>query len=133
MGSDKTNEEAIITELTSKLDEAQADMENIQNAIAEKGADITDETPTSEYAEYIEQITGTTDEELSETSTNPVQNKVVTAALNNIDHSKLIGCDKENLHPMKSITGLKGALDKKMDDVPALSNSEIEEIINSFV
>ena len=150
--------EDIIAELNKKLDEANADFENIRNAIAEKGIDIDETTPTSLYAAKIGEITGgITDTELSETSTNPVQNKVITAKLkekqdkltsgngvsisdnvisaneSEIDHSKLKNLDAENQHPIKSIKGLTTELNEKLEEIPTLSNLDIENIINSFV
>lgn len=123
----------IIAELNRKLNEANADFENIRYAIQSKGIAITDETPTSEYANLIGQITGgVTDAELSETSTNPVQNKVITEALNNIDHSKLTNRDADDQHPIKAITGLATKLDSKVEEIPAMSNLDIERIISSF-
>lgn len=123
----------IIADLNRRLDEANADFENIRNAIASKGIPITDETPTSEYAVLIGQITGgITDTELSDKSTNPVQNKVITAALNNFDHNKLVNRDGTDQHPIKAITGLEGKLEDKIEEIPALSNIDIERIINSF-
>lgn len=126
--------EDIITELNRKLDEANADFENIRNAIAEKGIDIDASTPTSQYAEKIGEITGgVTDTALSETSTNPVQNKVITSALKNLDHSKLKNLDVIDQHPIKAIKGLTAELNEKIEEIPTLSNREIENIINSFV
>lgn len=123
----------IIADLNRRLDEANADFENIRNAIASKGIPITEETPTSEYADLIGQITGgITDTELSDRSTNPVQNKVITAALNNFDHNKLVNRDGTDQHPIKAITGLEGKLDDKIEEIPAMSNLDIERIINSF-
>lgn len=124
---------AIIAELNRKLNEANADFENIRIAIAEKGIDIDASTPTSQYAAKIGQITGgVTDTELSEKSTNPVQNKVLTAAFANIDHSKLKNTDAADLHPIKSIKGLSAELGDKLETVPAMSNTDIERILNSF-
>lgn len=126
--------EDIITELNRKLDEANADFENIRNAIAEKGISIDETTPTSLYAEKIGEITGgVTDTALSETSTNPVQNKVITSALKNLDHSKLKNLDVIDQHPIKAIKGLTTELNEKIEEIPTLSNREIENIINSFV
>lgn len=126
--------ENVIAELNRKLNEANADFENIRNAIAEKGINIDETTPTSLYAAKIGEITGgVTDTALSETSTNPVQNKVITSALKNLDHSQLKNLDADNQHPIKAIKGLRTELDEKIEDIPTLSNLEIEKLINSFV
>lgn len=123
----------IIAEQNRKLDIANANFENIRKAISEKGIPIYEETPQDEYADLIGQITGgITDTELSKTSTNPVQNKVLAAAFENIDHSKLKNTDAADLHPIKAIKGLTAELDDKLEDIPTLSNLEIERIINSF-
>ena len=126
---------AIIAELNARLDAYYTDFEEIRDAIASKGVEITEETPTSEFADIISRMTGDgiTDVELSETSTNPVANKTITTALANIDHSNVVNMESEDLHPIRSVEGLEDALNGKIEDVHAISNLEIEEIINSFV
>ena len=123
----------IVAELNRQLNEANADFANIRMSIARKGVEIDENTPTSEYAALIDTIAGgVVDAELSETSTNAVQNKVITEKLKNLDHSEIKNRDANDQHPIKAITGLRVELDEKLDDIPTLSNLEIEEIINSF-
>ena len=57
----QTSQEDIIAELNHKLDEANADLENIRNAMASKGVGVTADTPTSEYANLILQMSSDTD------------------------------------------------------------------------
>lgn len=47
------------------------------------------------------------------------------------DHTKLKNRDAEDQHPISAITKLKSTLDSKPSE--ALSNSDIEELLNKFV
>jgi len=51
------------------------------------------------------------------------------------DHDALINRDKEDQHPIEAITGLQRKLAdvEESADIQALSNEDIEEIINQFV
>ncbi len=143
----KENYADIIADLNRKLDEAYADLENIRVALAMKGVAVTSETPTSEFPELIGELAGgVVDTELDEKSTNAVQNKVITAVfqeqteqiqtlredIENKDHNTLTNLDGADQHPIKAIKGLTAKLDGKIEEIPALSNLEIEQIINSF-
>jgi hypothetical protein len=48
-------------------------------------------------------------------------------------HDQLKNRDKPEQHPMSAITGLVDELQEKIEDVPTLSNMEIEAILNNFV
>lgn len=143
----KENYADIIADLNRKLDEAYADLENIRVALAMKGVNVTPETPTSEFPQLIGELAGgIVDTELDEKSTNAVQNKVITAVIQeqnaqietlqediaNKDHSTLTNLGGADQHPIKAIKGLTAKLDDKIEEIPALSNIEIEQLLNSF-
>lgn len=67
------------------------------------------------------------DAELSETSENPVQNKVITQELASYatslgDHNTLRNKDMPDQHPMHSITGLESALMQLLDNASGVRN-----------
>lgn len=67
--------------IENELNEVDEIKEIIRNALKEKGVSISDETPLYEYANGIGLIRFSVDDFLSNVSENPVQNKVVTTAL----------------------------------------------------
>ena len=49
------------------------------------------------------------------------------------DHGVLLNRDQPDQHPIGAITGLSKELEGKQEQMDALSNSEIEHLINSFI
>ena len=49
------------------------------------------------------------------------------------DHAVLFNRDKPDQHPIEAITGLPDALDGKQEQMDALSNTEIEQLLGRFV
>lgn len=49
------------------------------------------------------------------------------------DHSKLINRDLADQHPIASITGLENELNDKLEDIPAMTNEDIENILKGVV
>lgn len=79
---EKQDPEAIIKGLQKQIDVMNTAFDNVELAIEEKGVNVPDDLPVSEYYTVIQKITdGITDEEISPTSTNPVMNKAIYAAL----------------------------------------------------
>lgn len=58
-----------------------------------------------------------------------------TVAVGSKDHRELEHRDADDQHPMSAITGLEKSLEKKVEEgeILALSNQDIENLINSFV
>ena len=49
------------------------------------------------------------------------------------DHNELLNRDADNQHPISAITDLEDELDGKLENVPAMSNQDIENILKGFV
>lgn len=78
----KPNPDEIIANLTKQVEIMKTAFNNVKFAIEQKGIDIPEDMPVSEYYTAIQQITGgITDSEIDPNSTNPVMNKAIWAAL----------------------------------------------------
>lgn len=49
------------------------------------------------------------------------------------DHSKLLNRDISDQHPITAITGLEDELSGKLESIPAMTNSDIENILKGFM
>lgn len=49
------------------------------------------------------------------------------------DHRYLMNRDANNQHPISAITNLEAELDEKLENVPIMSNQDIENILKGFV
>lgn len=49
------------------------------------------------------------------------------------DHAELLNRDADNQHPISAITDLENELDSKLENVPVMSNQDIENILKGFV
>lgn len=148
---------ATIDELNQSIVQAVSDFDGIEEAIVECGVEVPHGTDTSEYGDKVRAVysRGYTegrntnleiDSELSETSENPVQNKVITATVKEIQNSIPVGDEKsitieDELIKLAGFdTAKNGTLPRKRYDgtmewalgeiTDKITNTEIEDILN---
>lgn len=105
----------------------ESDVQDIADAIREQNGS-TETYTVSEMGDAVRSLGTPIDSELSETSTNPVQNKVVTAKFNEL--SATIDDMKEDIENVGSPTDeqIQTAVDNYLDENPVSGTTEVKKM-----